>query len=926
MNSVCDLNCKSSAATGKKPRALQLRAVAILALGSATGVAFANVNYGGLQLCDQTQAAWGTSIGNNRQISAVACGGAYYSFWLGNGVTATGGGTTATTAALWGNAAGQLHLVGRGGVFLDGASTFGGTANLNNNKIVGLANGTAATDAVNVRQLNAAVAGAAGSNYVKVNAGTGANGGVAAATNAGSVAIGGGAAADAGGATSAAGGGVAVGQGAKALRSSVAMGANASAQSAAGQHTALALGTAAVANGAGATALGSNANATAASALAVGSQASALGVNSSALGTGASVTAAGTNSVALGRGSVATIANVVSVGTTAAGGQRRIVNLAAGTAATDAVNVAQLNTKVDNAYVRIGSYSGNAGAPPAAAAVASNYGLAMGVSAATNNWHGTALGTSTTASYASTAVGRSAVAGAQAATRNASAFGAYASALAAQSTALGSAATVEAGAANAVALGMGSVADTADTVSLGNGGISGGMGAATRRVVNMTAGRLAANSADGVNGSQLFATNERVRVLETSGAGDALVSFNESLGRVEVAPAKEGNAVHIGGTAGSRRLTGLANGLHDDEAVTIAQLKAAGVLDPASGTILSALVYDDTSLATSRLGGTHGTVIDNLGNGEVNAGSRQAVNGGQLFQALGNAASLLGGGASVGLQGAFVAPTYAIQGSAYRNVGDALGALDRKVSELDQRSASSGAGAFGIMGSDAVSRVEDAGASVSVPSRAAEAPAPVATAAGELAAATSGTGTALGEAALASGVGSAAIGDHALAHADGSVALGSGSVADRVNSVSVGSAGNERQLTNVAEGTADTDAVNKAQLDRGVASANRYTDSTMSSLNDSFEGLKRDVDGRLRTMDRRIDRQGAMSAAMLNMATSAAGVHTDNRVGVGVGFQGGESALSLGYQRAISERATLTLGGAVSGDDASVGFGAGFGW
>ncbi|MGL4690576.1 MAG: YadA-like family protein, partial [Stenotrophomonas maltophilia] len=45
-----------------------------------------------------------------------------------------------------------------------------------------------------------------------------------------------------------------------------------------------------------------------------------------------------------------------------------------------------------------------------------------------------------------------------------------------------------------------------------------------------------------------------------------------------------------------------------------------------------------------------------------------------------------------------------------------------------------------------------------------------------------------------------------------------------------------------------------------------------------------------------------------------------------VGFQGGESALSLGYQRALSERATVTLGGAFSSDDSSVGVGAGFGW
>jgi autotransporter adhesin len=47
---------------------------------------------------------------------------------------------------------------------------------------------------------------------------------------------------------------------------------------------------------------------------------------------------------------------------------------------------------------------------------------------------------------------------------------------------------------------------------------------------------------------------------------------------------------------------------------------------------------------------------------------------------------------------------------------------------------------------------------------------------------------------------------------------------------------------------------------------------------------------------------------------------------VGVGVQGGQAALSLGYQRALSDRATVTFGGAMSGDDTSVGAGVGFGW
>ncbi len=64
----------------------------------------------------------------------------------------------------------------------------------------------------------------------------------------------------------------------------------------------------------------------------------------------------------------------------------------------------------------------------------------------------------------------------------------------------------------------------------------------------------------------------------------------------------------------------------------------------------------------------------------------------------------------------------------------------------------------------------------------------------------------------ATGTDSVAIGGAALSSGKNSVALGSNSVADRDNTVSVGAAGKERQITNVAAGTASTDAVNLGQL------------------------------------------------------------------------------------------------------------------
>ena len=77
------------------------------------------------------------------------------------------------------------------------------------------------------------------------------------------------------------------------------------------------------------------------------------------------------------------------------------------------------------------------------------------------------------------------------------------------------------------------------------------------------------------------------------------------------------------------------------------------------------------------------------------------------------------------------------------------------------------------------------------------------------------------------------------------------------------------------------------------------TPTAASRVSDQFTQLSNDVGLRLSKQDQRIDRQGAMSAAMMNMAINAAGSRSQNgRIGVGAGWQNGESALSVGYSKA----------------------------
>ena len=186
----------------------------------------------------------------------------------------------------------------------------------------------------------------------------------------------------------------------------------------------------------------------------------------------------------------------------------------------------------------------------------------------------------------------------------------------------------------------------------------------------------------------------------------------------------------------------------------------------------------------------------------------------------------------------------------------------------------------------------------------------------------------------ASGANSVAAGGGAVASADNSVALGANSVADRANTVSVGSTGNTRQVVNVAEGTAATDAVNVQQMSNQAAvtlnQANAYTDQQINQIvtipMEAIEDLRGDVEDEFRHTDKRINRQGAMTAAMVHMASSAANIQTENRVSVGAGYAEGEEAMAVGYQRLIKRNVSLSVGAAFSGSEQSAGIGLGVGW
>src|SRR5690606_23916994 len=229
----------------------------------------------------------------------------------------------------------------------------------------------------------------------------------------------------------------------------------------------------------------------------------------------------------------------------------------------------------------------------------------------------------------------------------------------------------------------------------------------------------------------------------------------------------------------------------------------------------------------------------------------------------------------------FSGPTYLIQGGNYYSVGDALGALDGAISGIDGRLSALETGADAVADAPATA---SAGSSARTDDRTG----------GEVAAGPS---------------------------RDGGGAAGpsrsTGGQAAPVAQAPVPAAVDQETLDS-AKSYTDTTAT------KTLASANSYTDTKFNALDDRFQQLSDNLGARLNQQDERIDRMGAMSSAMMNMAINASGGRSERgRLAVGAGWQNGESALSVGYSKQLGERASFSIGGAFSDGDSSAGVGFG---
>ncbi|WP_152033025.1 ESPR-type extended signal peptide-containing protein [Acinetobacter wuhouensis] len=649
-------------------------------------------------------------------------------------------------------------------------------------------------------------------------------------------------------------------------------------------------------------AIGSNVNATTGSTV-LGNKATVTdGQYATVVGYGAEVTGesgtalgrdthASTNNVALGASSIANGTssaaayitgntrtggyNVVSVGQS--GQERRITNLAAGAAATDAVNVSQLTTAQSNLANRIGGITvaadgtlskikitdtnnntyefdsvvdalgsitnGTISTLPANAVTYTTDGRISNIEAGTSAKDAVNLGQLQQA-IADNGLHHISINSAETANKN------NTGAAAAESLAIGGGVSTSNAATNSIAMGFHTSANAQNSVAIGNSetqanGVSSiamGQNTKAKSINNIAMGTNASS-----NGTDSIAIGQNVQIDYTTATSNYAVGLGSesevqnadqaiAIGRKSIVQGDNGNAIGNEALAAEAQATALGNHaqalLTNTNAIGNYAL-ASGASSNAIGDRAEATYANATAIGT--LAHAYAVGANALGN-NANALVQDANAIGTNAKALDVNATAIGTGALASAENALANGTGA---TASAKGATALG-----------NSATAKANSAVALGNSATASDEYAVALGNT----ATADKTNAVALGNYARAQGVAATALGNNALASSTNAVALGNSATVTHEGAVALGAGSTSGiahatasstingktydyagktPTSTVSVGSEGQERQIINLAAGrvtATSTDAINGSQLFQTNEELNRVTKYTVDAL------------------------------------------------------------------------------------------------
>lgn len=390
----------------------------------------------------------------------------------------------------------------------------------------------------------------------------------------------------------------------------------------------------------------------------------------------------------------------------------------------------------------------------------------------------------------------------------------------------------------------------------------------------------------GADASATAANSVALGAGSTTTADLGAAAYNP--GSAALAGATPSGEVSVGSAGNERRITNVAAGSAATDAVNVSQLEAAAEWS---------IRYDSLAKDVATLEGASGTLITNLADGAITATSTDAVNGSQLHRVSQSIANHLGGTSTVNADGSVTGPTYTIQGSDYSTVYSAFEAVDGEITTINTRI-------------DDIDTTINAVTDRAVRYDGAEGDAKdVITLEG----ATGTTITNLRPGLLSETSTDAVNGSQLFATNEAVEDLQNNAVqydldidGDKTNAVTLigGDPSAPVVIKNVAEGVDDTDAVNVAQLEDGMATtlidARNYADTLSFNANEEVINIANEyTDMRVSQLSAEIGgvRDEARQAAAIGLA--AASIRYDDTpgkfsVGVGGGFWRGQAATAFG--------------------------------
>lgn len=516
------------------------------------------------------------------------------------------------------------------------------------------------------------------------------------------------------------------------------------------------------------------------------------------------------------------------------------------------------------------------------------------------------------------------------------------------------------------------------------------------KVTNVGAGALSSTSTDAVNGSQLDATNQKVTAIDgrvTKVEGDVtnlqttvnnisngtagLVQQSAAGANLTVGKDTDGAAVDFTGTAGARKLQGVADGeisATSKEAINGSQLNATNqavaqntsdiaaldsrvttnegaitALDTRMGTAESDIATlkdraDTTDVAVAKNTSDIAALDTRMGTAETNIAQNTSDIATLQDRADQTDAAVAQNSADIAKNTSDISALDGRMGTAEGNISNLDSRVTNVEGSVNNLNQQINNGEVGLVKQDAASRTitvaaDKDGSEVNFAgTQGARKLSGVA--AGEVSATSQEAvnGSQLNATNERVAASEAAIGgldsrvtknEGDIVNIDNRTTKNEGDIAnlDQRQGKTEGDVSNLRSDVDGLDGRVTTVETSVAGLNEKLAQTSSDVITQSRSYTDSrVDSLHREMDDRFNVQDERIDRMGAMGSAMSMMTASLGGLHTQNRAAVGTGFVNGEKALSVGYQRAMSDRANFTLGGAFTHDDRSIGGAVGLGW